>query len=231
MGKEKVAIIGMGHFGMHLSLYLTEQGIEVLGVDISEDRVELVRDQIAHTVIMDTTDLKALRQLGLEDFDCVVVAIGENFKASLLTTANLQEIKVKRIINRVLSTVHERILKLMNITEMILPEGEAARLLARKLSMKGVVEHFDVSDEYAISEFAVPKWAIGKTLAELDLRRKYQLNLITILHETKQETSILEQGKWANKKVLGIPSADHRCVEEDIFVVFGKNIDVQNFLE
>lgn len=230
MAKEKIAIIGLGHFGLHLSLYLAEQGVEVLGVDISEDRVELVRDQIAHTVIMDTMDIKALAQLGLEDFDSVVVAIGEDFEASLLTTANLQQLKVKRIINRVLSAVHERILKLMKIDELILPEGEAARVMARKLTRKGVIEHFDISDEYSISEVATPKWAVGKTLAELDLRKKYNLNLITILHKTTQETSV-QEGKWKNKKVLGIPEANHRCEAKDILVVFGKNRDLEKFID
>ena len=164
------------------------------------------------------------------DFDCVVVAIGENFEASLLTTANLQELKVKRIINRVLSKVHERILKLMKIEELILPEGEAAAVLARKLTRKGVIEHFDISEEYSISEISAPKWAIGKSLAELDLRRKYNLNLITILHKTNKEISI-QEGKWANKEVLGIPSADHRCKPEDILVIFGKNEDLEKFMD
>lgn len=229
MKKEKFAVIGLGYFGQPLALSLSDHGIEVLGVDISEDRLETVKDSIAHTVVMDTTDLNALKQLGLEDFDCVIVAIGEDFEASILTVANLQELKVKRIISRVLSSVHERILKLMKIEELILPEGEAAFVLARQLAVKGIVDHFDISKEYSIDEVIIPHWAIGKTLAEIDLRKEYNLNLITIIHKTDEEVYV-QKGKWLNKKVLGVPDPDYVCSSKDIFVVFGKNDDIKNFI-
>ena len=229
MKKEKIAVIGLGNFGQPLATHLSDNGVEVLGVDISEDKLEAVREHIAHAVVMDTTDMKAVRQLGLEDFDCVIVAIGENFEASLLTVANLQELKVKRIMSRVLSSVHERLLKLMNIDELILPEGEAALVLARQLSMKGIVEHFAISKDYAINEVILPAWAVGKTLEEIDLRKKYNLNLITILHETDEEVYV-QKGKWSNRKVLGVPSPDHKCSAQDILVVFGKNEDIRNFM-
>ncbi len=229
MKKEKVAVIGLGYFGNALAMHLSEMGVEVLGIDISEDRLENIREHISHAVVMDTTDIKALKQLGLEDFDCTIVAIGEDFEASLLTVANLQELKVKRIISRVLSTVHEKILKLMNIDELILPEGEAARVLARQLAVKGIVEHFDISQEYSINEILVPKWAIGKTLAEVDLRKKHNLNLITVLHKTNEEVSV-QKGKWSNKKAMGVLSSDYIYKENDILVIFGKNEDLKNFI-
>ncbi|MFP5519353.1 MAG: potassium channel family protein [Bdellovibrionia bacterium] len=229
MGRQKIAIIGLGQFGMPLAQRLTEQGAEVLGIDTNAERVELLRDKIAHAVILDTTDIRALRQLELHDFDAVVVAIGDNFEASLLTTAHLQELKVKRIISRVLSPVHERLLKLMKVTELIIPEGEAASHMARRLSLKGVIEHLDISDEYSLVEAEMPKWACGKTIQEIDLRRKYKLNLITVLRKKNEEES-LAQGKKAAKTVLGIPDGNLKFSAEDILVLFGHNDDIREFL-
>lgn len=231
MAQVKMAVIGLGHFGLHLALRLTEQGVEVLGIDISEDRVEKLRDRIAHAVVLDSTDVRALSQVGIADFDCVIVAIGDHFEASILTTAHLQELKVKRIINRVLSTVHERILKLMNIQELIVPEGEAAAQLARRLAMSGVLEHFDISNEYSIVEIPSPEWIVGKTLEELDIRKKYHLNLITILQKEQSGMELLAEGKKAKMRSLGVPSANLQFSARDILVVFGKNSDIEKFLD
>lgn len=230
MARQKIAVIGLGHFGLPLVQRLTEKGAEVLALDHNEDRVELVRDKVAHAVVVDTTDLRALSQLGLAEFDAVVVAIGDHFESSLLTTAHLQELGVKRIINRVLSPVHERLLKLMQINELIVPEGEAASQLARKLSLKGVIEHLDVSDNYSIVEAQMPRWACGKTLQEMDLRKKYKLNLITIIRKVEDSEEMLSQGKKANKRVVGIPDGNLKFSPEDILVLFGKNEDLQDFL-
>lgn len=230
MAKQRIAVIGLGNFGLPLVHRLTEQGVEVLALDHNADRVELVRDRVAHAAIVDTTDLRALSQLGLSELDAVVVAIGDHFENSLLTTAHLQELGVKRIINRVLSPVHERLLKLMKVTEMIVPEGEAAAQMARKLSLKGVIEHLDVSDNYSIVEAPMPKWACGKSLQEIDLRKRYKLNLITIIRKAENSEEMLSQGKKASKKVIGIPDGNLKFSPEDILVLFGKNDDIQDFL-
>lgn len=229
MAKQKIAIIGLGEFGHSLALRLTELGVEVLGVDVVEERVEILRDLIAHTVVADTRDLRVLKQLGIQDFDVVIVAIGNDFEASILTTAHLQELKVSRVISRVLSTVHEQLLKLMKIHELIVPEGEAAYHLARTLSLKGVTEHLEISENYSIIEAYVPKWACGKSLEELDLRKKYKLNLITVLRKSEQDISMLS-GRKASRKVVGIPDASLKFSPEDILVLFGHNDDIQDFL-
>jgi trk system potassium uptake protein TrkA len=230
MAKQKIAVIGLGHFGLPLVQRLTEQGAEVLALDNNPDRVELVRDRVAHAAIIDSTDLRALSQLGLSEFDAVVVAIGDHFESSLLTTAHLQELKVKRIINRVLSPVHERLLKLMKVTELIVPEGEAAAQMARKLSLKGVIEHLDISDNYSVVEALMPRWACGQTVQEIDLRKKHKLNLITIIRRAENSEEMLTQGKKASKKVVGIPDGNLKFSPEDILVLFGKNDDIQDFL-
>src|SRR5690606_19842113 len=109
--KKKIAVLGLGHFGLNLCYQLMDKNAEVLAVDNREERVELVRNRVSHAIIADTRDLKALKAMGLEDMDAVVVAIGEDFESSILTTAHLQEIGVKHIVNRVVSPVHEKLLK------------------------------------------------------------------------------------------------------------------------
>lgn len=230
MAQDKFAVLGLGHFGLNLCLHLTNLGSEVLGIDQREERVELLRDRISHAMVLDTTDPRALAQIGLNDFDAVIVAIGENFEASILTTAYLQEQKVNRIINRVVSPVHERLLKLMNITELILPEGEAASHLARRLTIKGVTESLEVSGDYAVIEAHVPQWAVGKSLTEVDLRRRYKLNLVTIMREV-ENTGLMTLGRKENKQILGIPEADMVFSAEDILLLFGKESDIRRFLK
>lgn len=229
MAKQKIAVIGLGEFGFNLALRLTELGVEVLGIDVVDERVERLRNQVAHTVIADTTDIRVLSQLGIQDFDIAIVAIGNDFEAAVLTTAHLQELGVSRIISRVLSPVHERLLKLMKIHELIVPEGEAAYHLARTLSLRGVTEHLEISESYSIIEAYVPKWAYGKSLEELDLRKKYKLNLITVLRKSDQDSSMLS-GKKTSRKVVGIPEASLKFSAEDILVLFGHNDDIQDFL-
>lgn len=227
--KQKIAILGLGQFGMNLSLKLTQIGVEVVGVDNNEDRVETLRDRIAHVVVMDTTEKRALQSLELHDFDAVVVAIGENFEASIMTTAQLQELGIKKIINRVISPVHERILKLMNVTDLILPEGEAAGHLARRLTFRGVREHLEISGEYSIIEAKLPSSFLGKTLEDLNLRKKYNLNLITVMKADENETN--PESLNCKTTVLGVPDSHMTFSSEDILVLFGRDQDLRKFLE
>jgi len=229
MARTKMAVLGLGHFGLHLSLDLTSLGCEVLGVDLREERAELLRDRIDQTVVLDTTDPRALRQLGLSDFDAVIVAIGENFEASILTTAHLQELKIRRIVNRVVNPIHERLLRLMTVEELILPEAEAASGLARRLMIKGVTEALGISSEYSVIEAKAPGWIIGKTVAEVDLRKRFSLNLVTIMRMSK-ERGLMTLGTRSEKKVLGIPEATTVFCPEDILLLFGEEKSIRSFL-
>lgn len=230
MAKQKIAVIGLGQFGLNLSLKLTEVGVEVLSIDLNSERVDIIRDQVAHAVIADASDFRALEQLGLKDFDIAVVAIGDNFEASLLTAAHLQDLRVPRIICRTLGNVHEKLLKLMKIDEIIVPEGEAAYHLAKTLSLKGVTEHLEISDNFSIIETYAPSWMHNKTLQEIDLRKKYKLNLITILRNTFNKEIATISGRKSSRTVIGIPEIDMKFASEDMLVLFGHNKDIQEFL-
>lgn len=228
--KKKFAVIGLGHFGMNLSLSLTNMGAEVLAIDNQESHVEQLRDKVAHAVIADCRDQAALRSLGLDDFDAVILAIGEDFESSILATANLQEIGVTRIINRVVSPIHEKLLKVMKVEDVILPEKNAAQQLANKLVRKGVLEYLELSDDFSIVEIKTPKEFVGMTLGDLELRKSYNVNLITIIRK-KEKNSVLpfnQQGDGL--EVMGVPDSTYVLAEGDIMVVFGSKSSLRKII-
>ena len=125
MAQKKFCVIGLGYFGLNLSLILSREGAEVLSIDNDMERVDMVSDNVTHSICMDSTDERALRSIGLKDMDAVIVAIGEGFQSSIMTTALLQEIGVKRIYNRVTSPIHERLLKLMGIQDLLVSRSRS----------------------------------------------------------------------------------------------------------
>lgn len=228
--KKRFAIIGLGHFGSHLCVHLTNLGADVLAIDNQERNVERLRDKVSHAVIADAKDLAALQSLGLQDMDACVVGIGEDFEASLLATANLQELKVKRIVNRIVSPVHERLLKLMGVEELILPEGEAAAELANRMIRKGVLEYFELTEDYSIVEVKVPSVFVGRTLGETNLRQNYNVNLVTVI-KRQDRPGIWSLTKTESKlDVLGVPDGSYKFSAEDILVVFGSEKSLEKLL-
>lgn len=230
MERRNFCVIGLGYFGMNLALRLSELGAEVLAIDNHQDVIDRISEQVAHAVCMNATDKRALSSLGLQDMDAVIVAIGEGFESSIMTTAILQEIGVKTIYNRVTSPIHERILKLMNVTEVLLPEADAAEQLAYRLLLPGVLHFYVISDDYGIYEIETPGKFHNKTLAEINLRRKYNLNLITI-KRLKKKGGLISLGEYEKFEVLGVPTPDQILSEGDIMVLFGKEDDVRNLLK
>lgn len=222
MTKKRYAVIGLGHFGLNLCLNLAKKRNEVLALDVKEERVELLRDKVAHVYVADSRDTKALHSLGLNDFDAVIVAIGEDFEASVLTIANLQEMKVKHIISRIISPVHEKILRLMNIEDLISPEAESSIQLSRKLSLNGIIDSFEVTENFIIAEIKIPPHLVGKKLEDINLRKKYNINLITIMRNIKDKKSN------TSLQTIGIPMPTTVFEENDILVVFGHEKDISS---
>jgi trk system potassium uptake protein TrkA len=229
MAVKKFCVIGLGHFGLNLSLRLTEEGAEVIAIDKDKNRVDLVADQVVYAVSMDSTDVRALESIDVQDMDAVVVAIGEGFEDSIMTTAALQEIGVQRILTRITSPVHERLLKLMGIEELLVPEAEAADHLANRMMMPGIIESFELSKDYGIYETDAPEKFAGKKLKELGLREKYALNLVTIKRVVKK-SGLLSLGESGESKIIGVPDPEEEIREGDILVLFGEDENMKAFL-
>lgn len=214
---------------MNLATILSKEGAEILAIDINPDRVDMISEVVTHAVCMDSTDERALKSMGLSEMDSVIVAIGEHFESSITTTALLQEIGVKKIYSRIISPVHERLLRLMGVAEMLMPEAEAASHLASRLLLEGITGSFELANDYGIFEVPIPKSFIGKTIIESNLREEYGLNLVTIKRINKAGFNNMFHND--NVMVTGVPSPHSTLDEGDILVVFGKEKDVKNLLE
>lgn len=228
MKNIKFCVIGLGYFGYHLAVCLSKAGAEVLAIDNHQEKVDEISDKVASAIFMDTTDKRTLEGLGLEEMDAVIIAIGEGFESSIMTTAHLQELGIKKIYSRVTSKVHERLLNLMDIHEMLLPEAEAAEQLKNRLMMPGILESFKISKDYGVYEINAPKSLIGKTIMETNLRQEYNLNLVTIKRSPSKR--LLGFGSDTKFDVTGVPKPDELIKDNDILVLFGRDKDIKNFL-
>jgi trk system potassium uptake protein TrkA len=223
----KFCVIGLGSFGTDLAVALTTAGGEVLAVDQNEERVNFVKDVVSHAVVLDSSDITSLRRLPLREMDAVIVAIGAHFENSVLTTALLQELGVKNLICRVTNRIHERILRLMNVDRILLPERIAAKRVATSLLLRGVLDSYTLSADYEIIEIHVPKHFRGHTLQEVNLRAKYRLNLVTV---KRPKTPPTPETPEPEMEVLGVPSPDFVFDEHDVLVLFGMERHLRQLL-
>ncbi|MGV8138026.1 MAG: potassium channel family protein [Mangrovibacterium sp.] len=176
----KFIIIGLGYFGGKLATLLTQHGHEVIGIDNRLDRIEELKDSISIVMKMDTTSENAVKSLPLDDTDAVVVAIGEDFGSSILTLAILKNLKVKRIIGRAISPVHQRILVQMGIREIVHPEEETAFSVSSVLQLKSALKITELDSENVIAELNIPEKYWGHNLDSIDLQKRFGLKLISV---------------------------------------------------
>lgn len=224
----KYIVLGLGHFGKSLAIHLTELGHEVIAADKNLSIVEQLKDKITHTVCMDTTDREAVSSLPLRDCDAVIVAIGEDEGATLLTTALMKQLGVKRIIGRVVSELQKTVLEAMQIDEYIMPEEEAAERLAMRLDNVDIIDSFKVSDRYSIIETRVPTKYLGMTLKEANLTNKYKVIVLTTV---KSMDKIVKGKTVPYKEASGIAVSDTMLEENDLLVLFGELSDIKRLIE
>jgi len=224
----KYIVIGLGNYGTALSAKLTALGHEVIAVDSKQSKVESAKEVITHTICLDSTDVQALKTLPLKDCDAAIVAIGEDFGASIFTTTLLIQLNVKKIICRAISPLHQRVLEALGIHEIVNPEKESADRLVKKMEMKNIVDYFDIADDYSIIEIVVPALYCGLSLKEADFRKKYNLNIITVKRIAENKNIV--GTSYQKSTVLGVLSPDTEFVENDILVLYGNITDIQKFL-
>lgn len=180
MKRKQFAIIGVGRFGASVAACLVSQGYEVLAVDADEERVQKISDMVTHAVCTDTTDEDALKSLGIRNFDAVVVAIGHDVQASVLTTLLLKELGVGYIVAKAQNALHGKMLEKIGADRVVYPERDIGVRIAHNLISTNVQEYIELSPELSIVEVAVPRAMAGKSLAESNLRAGYGLNLVAI---------------------------------------------------
>jgi trk system potassium uptake protein TrkA len=225
----KYIIIGLGNFGASLAQKLTEQGNEVIGIDTNMTKVDAYKEKISHTICMDATDEFTVSGLPLKDTDIVMVAIGEDQGANIMTTALLKNFEVKRLISRAINPLHEKVLQAIGVDEIVNPEVETAERWAKKLCMTNVVDSFELNDDYSIIEAKVPTDYVGKTVREVGFRKMFKLLVLTTIKKVEVK-SILGKTK-VETQIQGVISADTLLDSDDILVLYGANKDLQIFLK
>ena len=224
----KFCIIGLGNFGTQLARQLSREGHEIVAVDNDPIHVNQLKDEIEYLIQADCTDLNAFHEIPIDACDAVILAIGEDFEASLTIAANIQQLGAKRIISRIINPLHGRLLKLLKIDELMIPEAMAASWLARSLKTPDFLNSIELGSGYEIVQAKIPESMIGKTLQEAAIRDRYHLNLITIAKGRGTMSSSATQ--HTIQRVLGVPEPD-RCFEaDDILVLFGRSQDIRRMM-
>ena len=224
MKSMRYVVIGIGKYGSRIALEMAGRGAEVFAIDCVEERVENVADDVALAITMDSTDPKALRSQKLEELDAAVVAIGENFEATVLTTLNLMDLGIPRVIVRASGRDQERILRKLGVQEILAPETEFASLVADRLMNPNLRGFLELPDDFEIAEIQAPTGCVGRTLGEIDLTNRYELRLITIRRTYSEEGEDREH-------LIGIPRPDTEVQQTDTLVVFGTLGNVNRLLE
>lgn len=225
----KIIIFGLGNFGISLATNLTDTGHEVIGVDKQMDKVNLVKDKISLAVCMDSTNELAYEQLPLKDADKVVVAIGENEGAAIITTAIVKKLSRAKIISRALSPIHDTVLEAMGIYSIVHPEQESAERLTKQINFKTTLENYQIDHNYTVAEVRAKPEFYGRTLGELDAVDKYHLRLVTVIRKREVRPYGAFGSKRIVKETIGIPTPETLILEDDILVVFGANKDILNY--
>ncbi|MCH8330751.1 MAG: TrkA family potassium uptake protein, partial [Bacteroidetes bacterium] len=188
-------------------------------------RVEEQRDDVAYAVTLDATDMKALKAQNIDQMDAVVVAIGRDFESLLLTTVHLLDLKIKRIIARAMNPTQRMILEKMGIKEIISPEVEVGVSVAEQLLNPGIVTFLPLPDDYEIVEINTPPNVNNRTIEDIHLRKRYNLNLITIKRAEKKDSRRIEH------HVIGVPQPTTVIHEEDTLILMGKAKDIKRFID
>jgi trk system potassium uptake protein len=211
---KQFAVIGLGRFGTSVARRLHEAGQEVLGIDLSEEKVENALTFVTHANVADSTEEQALTSVGIRNFDCVIVAIGNDMQSSILTVMLLKELGVKKVIAKALGKRHGQVLEKVGADWIIYPERDMGERVANQLLSPNMLNYIELSKEYNIEEIMIPPKMAEKSLRELDIRAKYNISAIAIVREGD---------------IIVSPSPDQIIHKEDLLVMIGNREDLAKF--
>ncbi|MBR5330785.1 MAG: TrkA family potassium uptake protein [Akkermansia sp.] len=229
----KFVIIGIGQFGRALALHLADLGFEVTILDERESIITELKDRVTYALVGDATDIRVLRQLELVGEDTyVVVAVGEQFERNLLITAQLKELGVQNLLTRSVNELHGKLLKLIGVSDLIRVEEVAARQLAARFTNEGLMRLRRMDATHSLADVHLPAEWVGRKLLEVGLRSEYHLNLLTVrrgkVNENHAADDVLSEPE---QPVIDMPDASLEFLDGDVLVLFGKDSDLQRFVE
>lgn len=204
---KQFAVIGLGRFGVSVAENLYKQGYDVMAVDSDEERVQKFSDEVTHVVQADCTDENALKALGIRNFDVVVVAIGEDIQANVMTTLLLKEMGVPYVVAKAKNALHGRMLEKIGADRVVYPERDMGVRIAHNIISRNVMDYIELSPELGVVEVNAPQELIGKTLQQANLRSRFGVNVVAIKRDEEIDVS---------------PKAEDVITAGDILVVIGK---------
>ena len=205
---KNILLIGLGRFGRHIALQLNKLGHEVMAVDSNEERVNKILPIVTNAQIGDSTNTEFLKSLGIGNFDVCIVTIGGNFQNSLETTSLLKELGAKLVVSRAERDVQEKFLLRNGADEVIYPEKQVAKWAAIRYTADHVRDYIEVDEAHAIFEVEVPEGWIGKTVGELDIRRKYSINIMATKENGKINMAVSPETVLTDKITLLVLGAN-----------------------
>lgn len=212
--KREFAVIGLGRFGGSICEELCMEGMKVLAIDRDELKVNEYKNIASHAVIADSTDEKTLKELGVKNVDHVIVAIGDDIQASILTTVILVDMDVQKITVKAQNDYHEKILKKLGAHHIVHPERDMGKRLAHSLISSNILDYLELSEDYSMVEVWAGRKMLGKSLIDLNIRAKFGCNVVAI-----------KRGKEMNVS----PMADYQIQEGDVLIVIGADDDISRF--
>lgn len=219
---KRFAVIGLGRFGQKLAVALAMSEAEVIAIDQNREVIENLRDQVDHAVRLDSTDEDALRAQGVDKVDVAIVGIGQGsrgFESAILTIVNLKAIGVKQVYARAESLIAGEVMSKVGASEVIYPEIESAQRWAYKLIAPQISDKIDFAPGYSLARVKAPASFDGKTVLQLQLRQKYNMNLITIKRGADAE---------AKTEIVNVPLPDTVIYEGDTLMVAASDADLAN---
>lgn len=213
---KQFVIIGLGRFGSNLAISLSKLGNQVLAIDIDKKKVEAVKDVVTEAVIADALDLRTLREFIDDKVDTVIVATASDVGTSTLLVLYLKDLGVKHIVGKVRNADHAKILNALGVNEVIYPERDIAERLAENLTLSNLIAHIPLAPEYSMIEIAAPESFVGKTLRELDLRKRYGISVIGIKDVLMDNIDIN-------------PSPDSKLMPDSVLLILCKTEEFPHF--
>ena len=209
---KSILLIGLGRFGKHVAMHLNNLGHQVMAVDNAEERVEAVLPFVTNAQIGDSTNADFLKSLGIRNFDVCIVTIGNDFQSSLETTSLLKELGAKMVVSRAARDVQEKFLLRNGADEVVYPEKQLAKWTAIRYSADHILDYIELDSDHAMFEIPVPENWAGRSIGQLDVRRKYNINIIGVKKNGKLELSL---------------SSEMVLVSGETMLVLGRNRDLQ----
>jgi len=221
---KRFAVIGLGRFGQKLAIALAMSGAEVIAIDKNREAIELITDQVSHAVRLDSTDEEALKAQGVNKVDVAIIGIGQGsggFESAILTVVNLRQMGIKQIYARAEDLIAGEVFSKVGATEVIYPEIESAQRWAYKLIAPQIGEKIDFAPGYSLARIKAPASFDGKTVMDLQLRQKYNVNLVLIKRGEHSNSKKSEKGK-----IINVPMPNTIIYQHDILMVAGSDADL-----